>query len=68
MEKELKGVNINWLSRQAARVVASVLVMGIGCLLASCDEGGRAPALQSINCTVSNGGGSFLVPSQIAIY
>jgi trimeric autotransporter adhesin len=52
--KELKGMNINWLSRHAARVVASVLVMGIGCLLASCDEGGGAPGLQSIELTPPN--------------
>jgi hypothetical protein len=48
-------MNINWISRQAARIAASVLVVGIGCLLASCGGAAGAPGLQSIEITPPNG-------------
>jgi uncharacterized protein YjdB len=47
-------MNINWLSRQAARVAASVLAVGIGCSLASCGGSEGAPGLQSIEITPPN--------------
>jgi len=47
-------MNINWISRQAARVAATVLVAGIGCLLASCGGAEGAPGLQSIEVTPPN--------------
>jgi uncharacterized protein YjdB len=55
MERELKGMNNKWLSRQAARFTAALLVVGIGCMLASCGEGGDStPGLQSIEVTPPN--------------
>jgi hypothetical protein len=47
-------MNMKWISRQAARVAAAVLVAGIGCLLASCGGAEGAPGLQSIEVTPPN--------------
>jgi hypothetical protein len=47
-------MNKKWISRQAARVTAAVLVAGIGCLLASCGGAEGAPGLQSIEVTPPN--------------
>jgi trimeric autotransporter adhesin len=48
-------MNNKWLSRQAARFAAALLVVGIGCMLASCGEGGDStPGLQSIEVTPPN--------------
>jgi trimeric autotransporter adhesin len=44
-------MNIKWISRQAARFAVSALVVGIGCLLASCGGAEGAPGLQSIEVT-----------------
>jgi hypothetical protein len=48
-------MNNKWLSRQGARFATALLVVGLGCSLASCDEGGDStPGLQSIEVTPPN--------------
>jgi len=64
-------MNNNGLSTRALRVVAAVLVMGIGCLLASCGGADGTPGLQSIEITPPNGQvpvGIYYQLSATAIY